>query len=184
LAAKSLGALGTLGLGAISLNKFSDIFPLPQSPSIWQLLAVVLVTAALLAMAAAVALMTARLWRVSAPIFMSPQLESVQDDLADPDPANWKKTRRVLKGKGKSAAEKERERVAKIYGDTAALYDAESLEGYAARGLRLSGSLRTLKTPASERRRRPTRCVSATTSSPRRTKRRLTWSGCAPQTHF
>jgi hypothetical protein len=136
VAAKSIGALGTLGLGAISLNKFSDIFPLPRWPSFWQILAVLLLIAGLLAMAAAVALITARLWRVSAPIFMSPQLERVKEDLADPDPASWKRIRGLLSGKAPPAGVREYERVRTIYNEVAALNDADSLEIYAARGAR------------------------------------------------
>jgi hypothetical protein len=114
--AKALGALGTTGITAAGLSKFSDIFPLPASPSTEQLVAVAGVLAGLLLMAAAVGWMTAMLWKVSQPIFMSSNLPQMRAELADAD---------------------QYRRLETIYRSAARLNDAEELEHYASRGLRL-----------------------------------------------
>lgn len=114
--AKALGALGTTGITAAGLSKFSDIFPLPAAPSTEQLVAVGGVLVGLLLMAAAVGWMTAMLWKVSQPIFMSSNLPQMQAELNNAD---------------------QYQRVATIYGSAALLNDSEDLEHYASRGLRL-----------------------------------------------
>jgi hypothetical protein len=113
LTAKLAGSLGTLGITAAGLSKFSDVFPLPADPSCAQRLAIVGVLGGLIAMAVAVACFTARLWKVSAPLFMSVDPDAMPD--LDDD---------------------ERPIVQRVYGETAVLNGVDSLSAYAARGAR------------------------------------------------
>lgn len=119
--AKALAALGTTGITAAGLSKFADIFPLPSEPSKAQLLAIVGVLGGLVVMATAVVWLTARLWRVSQPIFMSPRLERMRQELNDPK---------------KQKDSDEFKRVKDIYDEAAKLNDTSSLEVYAMNGLR------------------------------------------------
>lgn len=112
--AKTIGGLGTLAITAAGLSKFSDVFPLPPSPSAWQVLAILGVLAGLVAMGAAVAWFTVRLTKVASPIFMRSDPSAITD-ISLPE--------RVM--------------IATIYGEIATLNDASSFEAYATRGLRL-----------------------------------------------
>lgn len=112
--AKGIAALGTTGITAAGLTKFSDVFPLPASPTLWQGLAICFVIAAFSALAAAVALFTARLAKVSSPLFMKAKAADISD-----------------------ASTEEQTVIADIYQETADLNDANTFEVYTARGSRL-----------------------------------------------
>ena len=116
LTAKAIGALGATGIGAITLKQFSDLFPLPPSPDLALWLAIAGVFAGVVFLALAVALFSARFWKVTRPIFVgtdADEMEDVKDDA------------------------KEKARVAMVFDETARLNGAPTLTVYAARGRRL-----------------------------------------------
>jgi hypothetical protein len=123
--AKAVGALGTTAITAAGLSKFADIFPLPawDDLSDAQGFAIAGVLGGLVLMAIAVLWLTARLWHVAQPIFMSPRLGRMKKELNPKD-------------KRKGSPKDEYERVERIYGEAAALNEAESLEQYMLRGHR------------------------------------------------
>ncbi len=111
--AKLVASLGTTGVTAAGLAKFSDIFPLPSRPSGWQAVAIAGVLLGLIALAVAVGRVTNRLWRVSSPVFMDIDADAMED-----------------------LDDSERPIVRKIYEQTADLNVASSLRAYATRGHR------------------------------------------------
>jgi hypothetical protein len=106
--------LGTTGITAVGLSKFSDVFPLPSTPSSEQVVAIAFLIGGLAAMAGVVMWFTARLWKVSSPIFMNLKACEISD-----------------------ASATEQTVIEQIYKDAANLNDATSFELYARRGLRL-----------------------------------------------
>ena len=107
-AAKGLAALGTAGLTAIGIAKFSDIYPFPPGQGGW----LVAVFAGFLAMAFVLTAFTFRLWNANRPLVMS--VDGKMDLGSDEAP-----------------------KVQEIYDATAARHGVKTLRAYAARGERL-----------------------------------------------
>ena len=116
LAAKALGGVGTTALTAVGLARIGDLFPVPPglAPAIWFTLALI----GFAGLAAAVFLVTRRLWSVHKPIFMrtDPDAMRMQEDLDDG----------------------ELHQVRLVYQEAADLNDVPSLRAYEARGHRLT----------------------------------------------
>jgi hypothetical protein len=132
ITSKALGGLGTTGLTAAGLTKFSDIFPLPATPSTWQDLAIAAIVAGLVAMAGAVAWFTMRLSNVSSPIFMRLDPEEMATPLKVPRGRSSR-----CRAENPDIDECERALVDAIYLNAARLNGAANLQQYALRGLRL-----------------------------------------------
>ncbi|KOV81764.1 hypothetical protein [Nocardia sp. NRRL S-836] len=68
-AAKTLGGLGTAGIAAVGVAKFSDVFPLPGGGDSRAVLLGIAVIVGFALMLGAVLLLTGRIWYVSEPVF-------------------------------------------------------------------------------------------------------------------
>jgi hypothetical protein len=108
-AAKGLAALGTAGLTAVGIAKFSDIYPFP--PGEWE--AVVAVVAGFIAMVVALVAFTLRLWDANRPLVTRIRATEMSDD------------------------DEERDEIQAIYERLARLNGVDTLAGYEARGHRL-----------------------------------------------
>lgn len=131
VSAKALTALGSAALSALAIEKFADIFPL-KSDSFWATVAALGAVVGFFAVAGALAWFTSRLWRVDAPVGMSPSKQRVEADAESFD---------------KEAVRKALHR----FDETARLNAAPSLEAYSARGRRFERIARRL--PENEARR-------------------------------
>jgi uncharacterized membrane protein len=117
-AAKALAALGSTAVGAIGIAKFADVFPVPDG--YWYLPYVVI--AGFVAMAVAVVLFSAGLWRVTRPLYMRSDTTLMTDDLVARK--NPKKSELAL--------------VERIFAEAARQNDASSLQALESRGWRLN----------------------------------------------
>jgi hypothetical protein len=111
-AAKGLAAVGTTAVGAVGIAKFADVFPIPDNHGFL----LVAVIAGFVMMTIAVVLFSARLWRVSRPVYMRSDLAAVLGELDN---------------------DGERNAVRAAFGEAARTNDASSLRAYEARGWRL-----------------------------------------------
>lgn len=76
-AAKTLGGLGTAGIAAVGVAKFSDVFPLPGNGDGRAVLLAIAVIVGFALMLGAVLLLTGRMWQVGEPVFTTSDVDTM-----------------------------------------------------------------------------------------------------------